>query len=123
MSIKKTKYGVCRRASATDRTPLEAPEIRPDAVSCVSFEFLKPRLSDMPSGSARRNPLAMKQHTDEHRHRMNNVIKFQKPKPEKPPRQTPHWQKKALTWAAIVTGLVAAWAYFYLTQQPIAGTP
>lgn len=54
---------------------------------------------------------------------MNNVIKFQKPKPVKPPRQTPPWQKKAIAWALIVVGLVAAWGYFYMTQQPAGVTP
>ncbi|WP_170975704.1 hypothetical protein [Rhizobium sp. FY34] len=54
---------------------------------------------------------------------MNNVIKFQKPKPVQPPRQTPPWQKKALTLVVVIAAFVAAWAYFYLTQQPIAGMP
>jgi hypothetical protein len=61
--------------------------------------------------------------TSKHGPRMNNVIKFQKPKPVKPPRQTPPWQKKAIAWALIVMGLVAAWGYFYMTQQPAGVTP
>lgn len=51
---------------------------------------------------------------------MNNVIKFQKPKPVKPPRQTPPWLRKALTSGVIILGLVAAWAYF---QFVATGSP
>lgn len=51
---------------------------------------------------------------------MNNVIKFQKPKQVKPPRQTPPWLRKALTSGVIILGFAAAWAYF---QFGATGTP
>jgi hypothetical protein len=48
--------------------------------------------------------------------RMNdNVIKFQRPKQPKPPRQTPPWLRRLLTVLGIIVVLVAAWGYFYLT--------
>ncbi len=43
---------------------------------------------------------------------MNNVIKFNKPKPVKPPRQTSPAVKKALIIIGVMAAFVAAWAYF-----------
>ncbi|WJH40554.1 hypothetical protein N7E02_08020 [Aliirhizobium terrae] len=42
----------------------------------------------------------------------DNVIKFQRPKQPKPPRQTPPWLKRLLTVLGIIIVLVAVWAYF-----------
>ncbi|SIQ75720.1 hypothetical protein SAMN05880590_10729 [Rhizobium sp. RU35A] len=53
---------------------------------------------------------------------MNNVIKFQRPKPQKPPRQVPPGLRKALVAAAILIGLVLVWAYFQFIA-PSSGLP
>ncbi|SFB46789.1 hypothetical protein SAMN03159496_04035 [Rhizobium sp. NFR07] len=42
----------------------------------------------------------------------DNVIKFQRPKPPKPPRQTPPWLRRLLTVLGIIIALVAVWGYF-----------
>ncbi|MDO1583684.1 hypothetical protein [Rhizobium oryzicola] len=46
---------------------------------------------------------------------MSNVIKFERPKPVKPPRQTPPWLRKAAIVAAIIAAFVLAWFYFTIT--------
>ncbi|WP_170973440.1 hypothetical protein [Rhizobium sp. FKY42] len=43
---------------------------------------------------------------------MGDVIKFNKPKPVKPPRQTPPAAKKALIVAGVIAAFVLVWAYF-----------
>lgn len=50
---------------------------------------------------------------------MGDVIKFNKPKPVKPPRQTPPAVKKALIIAGVIAAFVLAWAYFHF----IGGAP
>jgi hypothetical protein len=45
----------------------------------------------------------------------DNIIKFQRPKQPKPPRQTPPWLRQFLTVLVVIALLVGAWAYFYLT--------
>lgn len=42
----------------------------------------------------------------------DNVIKFQKRKPVKPPRQTPPWLRKLLVIAIVVLVFAAAYGYF-----------
>ncbi len=48
---------------------------------------------------------------------MNNVIKFQKPKPVKPPRQTPPWARRLIILVVVIAMFAAAWAYFQFAQQ------
>ncbi|MCJ8506900.1 hypothetical protein MUU53_03120 [Rhizobium lemnae] len=43
---------------------------------------------------------------------MGDVIKFNKPKPVKPPRQTPPTVKKALVIVGVMAAFILAWAYF-----------
>ena len=45
----------------------------------------------------------------------DNVIKFKKPEPVKPPRQTPPWLRKYGVAIALVLGFAAAYVYFSLT--------
>ncbi|ANK71689.1 hypothetical protein FA04_02995 [Ensifer adhaerens] len=45
----------------------------------------------------------------------DNVLKFQPPKITKPPRQTPQWLRRILVVIGVAFGLVAVWAYFYVT--------
>lgn len=45
----------------------------------------------------------------------DNVIKFQKRKPVKPPRQTPPWLRKLLVIAIVVIVFFIAFGYFYIT--------
>lgn len=53
---------------------------------------------------------------------MNNVIKFKRPKPEKPQRQMTPGLRKALLLAAVLVGLVLVWAYFQYVA-PMTGLP
>lgn len=48
----------------------------------------------------------------------DNVIKFQRPKQPKPPRQTPAWLKKVLTIVAVIVAFAGVYAYFSLTGAP-----
>lgn len=50
----------------------------------------------------------------------DNIIKFQRPKKPKPPRQVPPWLKRVLTIAGILAALAAIWAFFYVSGS---GTP
>lgn len=52
---------------------------------------------------------------------MSNVIKFNKPKPVKPPRQTSPAVKKALIILGVVAAFAAAWAYFQFVGGAGAG--
>jgi hypothetical protein len=48
---------------------------------------------------------------------MSNVIKFERPPEEKPPKPkmtVSPMARKALTWVGIAAALVAAWGYFTL---------
>lgn len=45
----------------------------------------------------------------------DNVIKFQRPKQPKPPRQTPPWLRRLLIWLAVVVAIAAVYGYFYVT--------
>jgi hypothetical protein len=45
----------------------------------------------------------------------DNIIKFQRPKQPKPPRQTPPWLRRALTWLAVAVFFGAVYAYFSLS--------
>ncbi len=53
----------------------------------------------------------------------DNIIKFQRPKQPKPPRQTPPWLKRVLTILAVIAVFCAAYAYFSLTGTPPQGIP
>mgnify|MGYP004537611699 CR=1 FL=1 len=46
----------------------------------------------------------------------DNVIKFQRPKQPKPPRQTPPWMRRLLTWLAVIVAVGAIYAYFHLSN-------
>jgi hypothetical protein len=49
----------------------------------------------------------------------DNVIKFRKPEPVKPPRQTPAWLRRVLTALLVIAAFVAIWAYFqFMPQAP-----
>lgn len=53
----------------------------------------------------------------------DNVIKFQRPKQPKPPRQTPPWLKRVLTIIIVIAAFAAVYAYFSLTGTPPQGAP
>jgi hypothetical protein len=50
---------------------------------------------------------------------MNNVIKFQKPKPVKPPRQTPPWLRRVAIGLVTLAAFTAVWVYFQMTQSTV----
>lgn len=45
----------------------------------------------------------------------DNVIKFKKPEPVKPPRQTPSWVRRYGVAIVLVLGFAAAYVYFSIT--------
>jgi hypothetical protein len=47
----------------------------------------------------------------------DNVIKFQRPKKPKPPRQVPPWLRKLIVAGVIILAFAAAYGYFALTGQ------
>ncbi|MDE1157253.1 MAG: hypothetical protein PW791_03035 [Neorhizobium sp.] len=47
----------------------------------------------------------------------DNVIKFQRPKKPKPPRQVPPWLRKLIVIGVIVLAFVAAYGYFALSGR------
>ena len=56
----------------------------------------------------------------------DNIIKFQRPKPVKPPRKSPFKNmapgvKRMLLWVAIIAGLVLAFLYFQFAGSPPPG--
>ncbi len=53
----------------------------------------------------------------------DNVLKFQRPKQPKPPRQTPPWLKRVLTILAVIAFFGAVYAYFSLAGAPPQGLP
>lgn len=53
----------------------------------------------------------------------DNVLKFQRPKQPKPPRQTPPWLKRVLTILAVIALFCAVYAYFSLAGAPPQGLP
>jgi hypothetical protein len=48
----------------------------------------------------------------------DNVLKFEKRKPVKPPRRTPPWLRKLLVVGVIVLAFAVAYGYFAITGQP-----
>lgn len=48
----------------------------------------------------------------------DNIIKFERPKPKKAPRQVSAGQRKALIWLAVVLVLAAVWAYYQYIAPP-----
>ena len=47
----------------------------------------------------------------------DNVIKFRRPEPVKPPRQTPAWLRKVLIVLLVVAAFAAVWAFFQFMPQ------
>ncbi|MNR84478.1 hypothetical protein D3C71_780710 [compost metagenome] len=53
----------------------------------------------------------------------DNVIKFQRPKQPKPPRQTPPWLKRFITILVVIAAFAAIYAYYSLAGTPPQGVP
>lgn len=53
----------------------------------------------------------------------DNVIKFQRPKQPKPPRQTPPWLKRVITILVVIAAFAAIYAYYSLARTPPQGVP
>jgi hypothetical protein len=53
------------------------------------------------------------------RGRMNdNVVKFQRPKPQKEPPKLSPKGRKALIWLAVIAAIVLVWAYYQFVSPP-----
>ncbi|KOF17238.1 hypothetical protein AC244_18750 [Ensifer adhaerens] len=48
----------------------------------------------------------------------DNIIKFERRKPKQEPRSASPMQRKALTWLAVIAGLVLVWAYYQFISPP-----
>lgn len=45
----------------------------------------------------------------------DNIVPFRRPKPTKPNRPTPAWQRRLLIAIGVIAAFVAVFLYFYLT--------
>jgi hypothetical protein len=66
-------------------------------------------------GTVRQTALAFTKGSARNSVMSDNVIKFQRPKQPKPPRQTPAWLKRVLTVVVVIAGFAAVYIYFSLT--------
>ncbi len=48
----------------------------------------------------------------------DNIIKFERRKPKQEPRTVSPMHRKALTWIAVIAGLVLVWAYYKFIAPP-----
>ncbi len=48
----------------------------------------------------------------------DNIIKFERPKPKKAPRQISPGQRKALLWLGVILVLALVWAYYQFITPP-----
>ncbi|PDT84418.1 hypothetical protein [Sinorhizobium sp. BJ1] len=48
----------------------------------------------------------------------DNIIKFDRRKPNQKPRSVNQWQRKALTWLAVIAALILVWAYYQFIAPP-----
>lgn len=49
----------------------------------------------------------------------DNIIKFRRRKPKQEPRTVGPRRRKALTWLAVIAGVVLVWAYYEFIAPPI----
>lgn len=48
----------------------------------------------------------------------DNIIKFERRKPKQGPRTVSPMRRKALSWLAVIAGLVLVWAYYQFIAPP-----
>jgi hypothetical protein len=48
----------------------------------------------------------------------DKIIKFERRKPKKDARRVSPMQRKALTWLAVIAGLILVWAYYQFIAPP-----